>query len=120
MKQLTGPLTERYRPETWADVVGQEKVVGRILALAKRGTIAGRAYWLSGQSGTGKTTIARLLAAEVACDCSGEQKKLWKRTKLHPSKGRTVLTRLKEFEPYLRPLYADETTRLYEIVGFPP
>ena len=31
-----------------------------------------------------------------------------------------VLTRLKEFEPYLRPLYSDETTRLYEIVGFPP
>ena len=31
-----------------------------------------------------------------------------------------VLTRLKEFEIYLRPLYADDTTRLYEIVGFPP
>jgi hypothetical protein len=31
-----------------------------------------------------------------------------------------VLTRLKEFEPYLRPLYQDESTRLYEIVGFPP
>jgi hypothetical protein len=31
-----------------------------------------------------------------------------------------VLTRLKEFEPYLRPLYMDEWTRLYEIVGFPP
>jgi hypothetical protein len=31
-----------------------------------------------------------------------------------------VLTRLKEFEPYLRPLYMDETTRLYEIVAFPP
>jgi hypothetical protein len=31
-----------------------------------------------------------------------------------------VLTRLKEFERYLRPLYMDETTRLYEIVGFPP
>lgn len=31
-----------------------------------------------------------------------------------------VLSRLKEFEPYLRPLYMDETTRLYEIVGFPP
>jgi hypothetical protein len=31
-----------------------------------------------------------------------------------------VETRLKEFERYLRPLYADETTRLYEIVGFPP
>ncbi len=31
-----------------------------------------------------------------------------------------VLTRLKEFERYLRPLYMDEGTRLYEIVGFPP
>ena len=59
------PLYERYRPSVWADVVGQEKVVSRIRALAKRG-LAGRAYWLSGQSGTGKSTIARLLAAEVA------------------------------------------------------
>jgi hypothetical protein len=33
---------------------------------------------------------------------------------------RDVFTRLKEFEPYLRPLYADEGTRLYEIIGFPP
>ena len=31
-----------------------------------------------------------------------------------------VLTRLKEFETYLRPLYSDDETRLYEIVGFPP
>jgi len=58
-------LTEQYRPQTWDEVVGQEKVVSRIRSLAKRG-LAGRAYWLSGQSGTGKTTIARLLAAEVA------------------------------------------------------
>src|SRR5260370_10380688 len=60
-----GPLTEQYRPHAWADVVGQDKVVQRIQALAKRG-LAGRAYWLSGQSGTGKTTIARLIAQEVA------------------------------------------------------
>jgi len=31
-----------------------------------------------------------------------------------------VTARLKEFEAYLRPLYADEGTRLYEIVGIPP
>jgi hypothetical protein len=31
-----------------------------------------------------------------------------------------VLARLKQFEPYLRPLYFSEDTRLYEIVGFPP
>ena len=58
-------LAEQYRPKTWAEVVGQEKIVQRIQALAKRG-LAGRAYWLSGGSGQGKTTIARLVAAEVA------------------------------------------------------
>ena len=31
-----------------------------------------------------------------------------------------VLTRLKEFATYLRPLYIDNDTQLYEIVGFPP
>jgi replication-associated recombination protein RarA len=46
-------------------VLGQDKIVNRLLALRRRG-LAGRAYWLSGQSGTGKTTIARLIAAEVA------------------------------------------------------
>jgi DNA polymerase III gamma/tau subunit len=47
-------------------VAGQDKVVTRLRTLAARGGLAGRAYWLSGQSGTGKTTIARLIAAEVA------------------------------------------------------
>jgi DNA polymerase III gamma/tau subunit len=61
-----GPLTEKYRPRSWDDVVGQEKVVARIRQLAQRGALTGRAYWLSGQSGTGKTTIARLIAADVA------------------------------------------------------
>jgi hypothetical protein len=32
---------------------------------------------------------------------------------------RDVLARLAEFEPYLRLLYIDDTTRLYEIVGYP-
>ncbi len=58
-------LTEQYRPQSWAEVVGQDKVVNKVKALTRRG-LAGRAYWLSGQSGTGKTTIARLIAAEVA------------------------------------------------------
>ncbi len=35
--------------------------------------MTGRADWLSGQSGTGKTTIARLLAAEVASQWSTEE-----------------------------------------------
>jgi len=60
------PLVERYRPASWAEVVGQEKTVKAVRQLAQRGALAGRAFFLSGQSGTGKTTIARLIAAEVA------------------------------------------------------
>jgi replication-associated recombination protein RarA len=60
-----GPLTEQYRPKTWSEVIGQEKIVQRIQALTKRG-LAGRAYWISGGRGQGKTTIGRLIAAEVA------------------------------------------------------
>jgi DNA polymerase III delta prime subunit len=66
-------LTERYRPASWDEVVGQEKVVARIKAIALRG-LGRRALWLSGASGTGKTTIARLVAREPqqhACDVTG-------------------------------------------------
>jgi DNA polymerase-3 subunit gamma/tau len=62
------PLTEQYRPRRWEDVIGQEKVINRLLGLRKR-SLSGRAYWLSGGSGQGKTTIGRLIAAEVADEC---------------------------------------------------
>ena len=60
-------LFEQYRPKSWNEVIGQDKAIQRIHRIGKRGH-AGRAYWISGQSGTGKTTIARLIAAEVASD----------------------------------------------------
>jgi DNA polymerase III gamma/tau subunit len=59
-------LAEKYRPNSWDEVIGQEKIISRLHKLAKRAGLAGRAYWLSGQSGTGKTTIARLIANDVA------------------------------------------------------
>jgi DNA polymerase-3 subunit gamma/tau len=58
-------LPEQCRPKTWSEVVGQSKVVETIDRLRPRG-LTGRAYFLSGASGTGKTTIALLLAREVA------------------------------------------------------
>lgn len=65
-------LTEKYRPKSWEDVVGQDKTVARVRQLAAR-SLAGRALWLSGQSGTGKTTIARLIAGEVAGEWDTEE-----------------------------------------------
>lgn len=60
------PLYEKYRPQSFADVIGQDKAIKRINLMVSRGAIGGNAFWLSGQSSTGKTSIARLLALEVA------------------------------------------------------
>lgn len=58
-------LTEKYRPKQWSEVIGQDDVLRKIDRLSRNG-LKGRAYHISGQSGTGKTTIARLIADEVA------------------------------------------------------
>jgi replication-associated recombination protein RarA len=65
-------LHEQYRPQTWSEVVGQDKTLARIAKLRHRG-IGGRAFWVNGQSGTGKSTICRLLAAEIADEWSTEE-----------------------------------------------
>lgn len=60
------PLYERYRPRTFADVVGQDKAVSTLKAHAQRGGFRGQAVWISGISGSGKTTLARIIAETVA------------------------------------------------------
>jgi DNA polymerase-3 subunit gamma/tau len=63
-------LAEKYRPKEWREVVGQDKAIATINRLREHGGLAGRAYFITGATGTGKTTIARLIAAEV-CDSFG-------------------------------------------------
>jgi DNA polymerase-3 subunit gamma/tau len=66
-KTMNQPLHEQYRPRAWSEVIGQDKAVAKVATIAKRG-LAGRAFWISGASGTGKTTIGRLIAQDVASE----------------------------------------------------
>ncbi len=57
-------LYRKYRPQTFADVVGQDQVVKTLSSQIALGTI-GHAYLFAGSRGTGKTSIARILAREL-------------------------------------------------------
>ena len=58
-------LFEQHRPKTLDAVLGQDKAIKTIQRLFERG-IGGRALWISGASGTGKTTLARIIADHIA------------------------------------------------------
>src|SRR5262245_23597581 len=59
-------LAERYRPEMRGDVVGQNKAIETIERIQQRNGLGGHAYWIAGQSGQGKSTLAYLIAHDVA------------------------------------------------------
>ncbi len=58
-------LFEKHRPRNLEAVIGQDKAVKVCSRLMGQGN---RAIWFSGQSGTGKTTLARILAGAFADD----------------------------------------------------
>ena len=59
-------LYRKYRPQTFGEVVGQEAVV-RTLTNAIEGDKVRQAYLFAGPRGTGKTSLARILAKAVNC-----------------------------------------------------
>jgi putative ATPase len=62
----TKPLAERLRPKSLSEVVGQDDLLGEnapLTRMLKNGRLASLIFW--GPPGCGKTTIARLLAAET-------------------------------------------------------
>ncbi len=58
-------LYEKYRPAVFGDVIAQDKAVRQIKTVI-RDSAGGKAFWLSGASGTGKTTLGRIIAGTIA------------------------------------------------------
>src|SRR5947199_9692182 len=59
-------LARRYRPQQFADLVGQE-AVARALVNALEGNRVAHAYLFTGARGVGKTSTARILAKALNC-----------------------------------------------------
>jgi DNA polymerase III subunit gamma/tau len=60
-------LYRKYRPKNFSEVIGQTHIVRTLTNAIKNGRV-GQAYLFTGPRGTGKTSIARILAKTVNCE----------------------------------------------------
>ena len=65
-------ISQRSRPRSFSDVIGQEHVTGMLRTAVDQDRL-GHAYLFSGPRGVGKTTSARLLAMAVNCSAGAER-----------------------------------------------
>ena len=59
-------LARKYRPQTFAELIGQDAMVQTLGNAIKRGRLA-HAFLMTGVRGVGKTSTARLIAKALNC-----------------------------------------------------